>query len=1046
MRPKLKWILTLLVVFTIQFSFAQEKTIKGIVSDASGVLPGANVIIKGTQTGVSTGFDGSYSIKAKEGESLVYSFMGMSDAVKVVGASNIISVVLKDNAKQLGEVVVQGAVGTKKKKDQVTSAFTVISAKEMGVAANPNAARSLTGKVAGLQINNISNGVNGNTSIKIRTAKSFSTNGEALIIIDGVPSSASNFASMTSSMIENVNVIKGAQGSALYGSQGVNGVIVVTTKKGLSGDKVSVDFNSSLDFESISFVPERQLKYGQGWDGAWDQFENGGWGELFDGSIRPVGLKQPDGTYLEAPYSPIKDNLKQFYNDGSIVQNGIGIRVGSDNGYVNFNADNQLRDFIVKGDNFRRSNFLLKTGMNKGKWSIDGQFNYRVARTSQSDSNTTLEELEQGAANIPIGLFNNGSPYGWTKYYNNPFWRRDNNRIGQDVNFFNTVANLGYKINKNIGLKYNAGIRSSNTNQVNTRNKLVENKLFEPNLGGYLGQTSAFYQTNTNDRRFYGDLMLDFDYDLSDKVSFKALLGHNMTKEDSNTVSQGGTRLDVEGWYNIQNVTSLDVLSQLNNFRSKYNTTAEFASVDLGYKDYLFLNLTGRYEHVSQLLPANRDFFYPSAGVSFIPTKIDGLSGNKISYLKLYANYTNVGSTEAVPNYRVLDYGVLGGGFPYNGTISYSDLFSRIDANITPEFYKTTEAGFVLGMFNDRVTIDAAAYITNTTDAISNVTTSTASGFSSSLSNIGNITTKGLEVSLGLTPIKTDNFNWNMNFNFSTYKNKVTSLGGQDSVTLYDLSNASGIEGAIVASVGQPFPMLQGTDWVRDAQGRVVIDDVTGLPVTEALQKNLGKVNPDYILGYSNNISYKGFGLAWTMDYRKGGKLFSETIYNMTWSGHLVNTADHDRDLGFIYPNSVLLSDGSPNTTVYTAGGYDSTRGEIAYAGLLASLGAHNVVDATALKVREVSLSYTLNAKNTKSLGLSNLKFSLNARNPFILLADNNKGYTDPEASSLYDGATTNASRRTNAAVNTNGAAAGFSPVSQYPSTKTFGFAVNVGF
>ena len=1041
MRSKFKWIFTLVLALSMQFSFAQEKTVTGTVTDGKLPLPGANVVIKGTTKGVSADMDGKFSISAKSGDVLVFSFSGFENKTITVGAANSYKVSLKESSIVLGDVLITGSVGIKKKKDAVTSAFTVISAKEMSVAANPNAVRSLTGKVAGLQINNVSNGVDGNTTIKLRTPVSFSTNGEALVVIDGIPSNATILASMSPSMIESVNVIKGAQGAAIYGEAGVGGVIVVTTKKAVKGEKVSVEYNSSIDFESISFVPEKQNRYGQGWSGSWDQFENGGWGELFDGSIRPVGLLQPNGAYIQAPYSAIEDNLKQFYRDGTIMQNGVSVRVGSDNSYASFSADNQSRDFIVKGDKFNRSNFLFKGGVSGKKWSVDGQFNYRVSKTNQSNAGTTLLELQQAASNIPIGLFDNGDGNaGWNIYYDNPFWRRDNNRLENEVNFFNTNINLGYKVNKNIGLKYNAGVRSNNSAQTSFNNELVETT---PDGVGSLGQVSAFYRYNQNSRNFYGDLMVDLNYDLTKDINFSANIGHNMRKNTTNTISQGGQNLEIAGWYNIQNVLNPDAPSLLNNSVSEYSSTAEFANVDFSYKDYLFLNLTGRYEHVSQLLPDNRDFFYPSAGLSFIPTKLKDLSAAKISYLKTYLNYTNVGSTAAVSNYRVLNFGSLGSGFPFEGTgNSFTDQFSYVDPNIKPEYYKTIEAGFVLGMFKDKVTLDFAMYQTDTKDAISSLSSSSSTGNLSRLANVGDIKTQGLDLSLNVVPFKGENFNWNATINFGTYRNEVVRLEGQDAVTLYDVSG-SGINGAIVAAVGQPFPFLQGTDWLRDSEGRVIINATSGLPSVNPEQVNIGKVNPDYILGFTNNISYKGFGLAFTMDYRKGGKIFSESIYNMTWSGHNEATA-YDRDLGFIFPNSVLSTTGLPNTTVYTGAGYSNATGAIAYGGNLASLGTHAAVDASAFKVREVSLSYSLPNKFAGKLGLSTLKFSVNARNPFVILANSNKGYTDPEASSVYDATTTNAAAR--ATGNTNGAAAGFSQVSQYPTTKTFGFAVNVGF
>jgi TonB-linked SusC/RagA family outer membrane protein len=1059
MKAIYNFLLAVIVLLITQISFAQVQSVSGVVTDESGVpIPGVNVLVKNSKTGTQTDLDGKYKITATQNQVLVFSFLGMKTKEATV-KSSVLNLKMEDDAKELNDVVVT-AIGIKKKKDEITNAFTVISGKEMGEAANPNAIRSLAGKVAGLQINNVSNGVNGNTSIKLRTPLSFTTSGNALIVIDGIVSSSAIFSSMPTSMLESVNVIKGVQGAAIYGELGVNGVIVVTTKRSLKGERVSIDFNSSVDFENISFVPKKQLKYGQGWAGAYDAVENGGWGLPFDGVVRNVGLIQPDGSQLQAAYSPINDNLKQYYKTGSIIQNGVSVRLGTDNAYLNFNADNQLREFVVKGDQFKRSNFLLKAGVTSGKWSFDGQFNYRVSRTSQANSEKTLMQLQQAAANIPIGLFDNGGgESGWTIYYNNPFWVRDNNRFNEESDYFNTAATINFNVNKNIGLKYVGGMNLTNTKQLSTANQFTALDPEVVNVGS-IGQTSSFYQNLNSNRNYYGDLMANFDYKLSEDLRFKAVVGQNMRKTDSNIVSQGGQNLEIQGWFNISNVLNPDSPGQLRNTVTMNHSTAQFYDITLANKDYLFLNLTGRSEQTSKLNIGNRSYFYPSFGLSFVPTKLKDLSAAKISDLKLYANYSIVGSTDAINQYDIIDFSQLGGGFPYNGTgNSFVNRYYQVNPNIKPEFYTTGEIGFVLGAFNNRVTLDAAGYITITKDAISNISTSSTSGLLGFVDNIGEIRTKGMDVSLGLTPIKTNKCLWNANLTFSTYKNEVTALrGGQQVVTLYNVSDAadSNINGSITAVLGESFPMLRGNDWLRDDQGRVIINSATGLPSANPVQQNLGTVTPDYTIGFSNNFNYEGFGLAFTMDYRSGGKIFSETIYNMTWSGHLEETADYDRNLGFIYPNSVINTGTPaapvyvPNNTTYfptpvrTAAGY-GTNGAITYFGNLAQLGAHNAVDASAFKVREISLSYSLASEYTKKLGVNSLKFSINARNPFIILASSNKNYTDPEASSYIDYSTTNASRRPNTSVNTSGAASGFSQVSQYPSTRTFGFAINVG-
>jgi hypothetical protein len=523
----------------------------------------------------------------------------------------------------------------------------------------------------------------------------------------------------------------------------------------------------------------------------------------------------------------------------------------------------------------------------------------------------------------------------------------------------------------------------------------------------------------------------------------------------SNLISQGGLNLDIPGWYHIANIKNPDNPRDLRNLNFRTKSIATYANIDLDYKEYLYFNATARYESTSKLPKSNRSYFYPSAGISFIPTKaFKALQDSKLSFLKLYANYTSVASTAVIGAYRTQLLGSVAAGYPFpQAGNSYTDLTNLVDPNIKPEYYKTIEAGFNMGFFNDRLTLEGSVYNTKTTDLISDASTSYTSGIINKLSNIGSLENKGFEVDLGFTPVRNENFNWSGKFSYSKYDTKITSLeGGTTSIQLYDVNDSpqSGIVGSIVAAIGESFPALYGSTWERDSQGRVILD-ATGLPTASATQKYLGKATPDYILNYTNTINYKGFGLSFTLDYRTGHQFFSETKYNLTWNGHLEETADFDRDLGFIFPNS-SINTGTPanpvytnNTSLYTGVGYSPT-GVIAYYGRASQNGENNITDATALKVREISLSYSLPLKYTKDMGISSLKFSINARNPFVLLAKSNRGFADPEASNNYDGSNRNVSLRTTAASNTSPNAQGFVETGQYPSTRTLGVAINVSF
>ncbi|WP_396137811.1 carboxypeptidase-like regulatory domain-containing protein, partial [Flavobacterium sp.] len=553
MRSKFKWIFTLLLAFTMQFSFAQDKTVTGVVSDELGPVPGANVVVKGTKRGTATDFDGNFSISVKQGEVLVVSYAGKKSANITIGAANSYKVTLVADVEELRAVEVTGAVGIKKKQDAITSSNQVVNAKELTQAANPNVVQSLAGKVSGLQINTTNNGVNATTSIVLRGTRSISGSNEALVVIDNVISTAGVLQSIAPELIESTNVIKGMQGAALYGEQGRNGVIVVSTKKGAKSGKLRIALNSSMDFEEVAYLPVRQQRYGQGWNGQHISYENGGWGAEMDGVVRPVGLAQADGTYIMAPYSPIKDNIKEFFQTGTLFQNGISLSGGTlKDGYVLLSANKQNTAFVVKGDELDRSSFLFRAGKEFGKWTIEGNANYISSRT-ETTSSSLFTDLLQTATNIPVGRFENSGQAGhWTSYYSNPFWLRDNVRNLNRSDFVNLIGTLNYKLNSHINFNYTANVQISQSNGLSYTNAYVD--LLQVG-GGDHTVVSTFDASNSNARNFYGDLLVNFDYMLTDKISFKANIGNNIQDRMSQFTSVGGDNLTVPGLYNISNIT-----------------------------------------------------------------------------------------------------------------------------------------------------------------------------------------------------------------------------------------------------------------------------------------------------------------------------------------------------------------------------------------------------------------------------------------------------------------------------------------------------------
>lgn len=1031
MRSKFKWIFTLLVALTMQFSFAQEKTVTGVVSDDLGPIAGANVVVKGTTRGTTTDFDGNYAISAAEGEVLEISYVGYANQEVTVGGANSYDVMI--TPAQLEEVVVT-ALGIKRKEDAITSNYQVVKTEELTSASNPNAVQSLTGKVSGLTINTTSNGANPSTSIRLRGNRSMTGNNEAMVVIDGAISTANIFASLPPTMVESVTILKGAQGAALYGKDGSNGVIMVTTKKGTEGEKFNVSINSSYDVQQVAFLPERQTRYGAGWDGVYYSYENGGWGPEMDGSIVPVGFPDANGNYIMAPYSTRgSDNIKDFFRNGVITQNGVQLSAGSADAYVNFSANNQTTEFVIDGDELKRKTFFLNAGKKAGKFSVDANVSYITSKTDQvaattSGSHVVMYNLLQTPTNVPIELFDNGSGNGWSKYILNPYWQVDNIRNVNRSDVFNGIAKIGYKFNDNISVQYNNSVRFTQGNFTHSQRDFTDPFAYIYDMS----EPSTFNTFNNNARRIYSDLLLNFDYKLTDDLSFGLILGNNIQDNYSQFTSVGGENLAIPGLYNIGNVTSnVGINSNTSNGYSRTRSYSFFGNLDLGYKDFLFFNATLRNDTVSYLKQGNNSYWYPSAGLSFVPTKaFEGLRNNNVlNYAKISVNWTKVGQTGITGAYSINNTYSQATGYPFNGLSSFVQPTTIFDENITPEFFTTKELTVNLGFFKDRLTLDGSFYIVDTEDLITNISTSYATGGNSAVVNVGQMENKGFEIDLGFTPIKTENFRWDNKLSYTTYKTTVKKVSDQsDAVQLSSNGTMGGV--AVFAEVGEEYPIIKGYAFERDDNGNVIIDPSTGNPMRTNEFVKLGQVNPDFIINYNTTLNYKGWKLGAVLDYRGGHQFLSQSKWTVATFGYLVESAEGGRDGGFIYPNSVI-PDGSggyvQNTSVLTGGtSYNSLQQY--YANQYTETGENFVVDADALRVRELSLSYSLPSKLLNRSGIQAMTIGVNLRNPFTWLPKENRGYADPESAF------------------STGNGNGFAFVGSYPQTRTYGCTLNVTF
>ena len=967
----------------------------------------------------------------------------------------------------IGEVIITGALGIKKKADAITNAQQVVGTKELNQASAPGATQALQGKVSGLQISLVNSAVDPSYKIILRGSKSITGNNQALVVIDNVISDASILNALPPEVIDNINVIKGLQGAALYGSQGVNGVILVTTKRGTKSEKIQFNLTSSVEMTQGFKFPKIQTRYGKGvQDTSYSSddyagtnyvpWENTSWGPAYNSSLGgqfvPSGLPQPGGGFITEKYAPVDDHFAKFFTNGVSYQNGLSVNVGGPDSYAFMSINRLENSFVVEKDVLKQNNFLFKAGKKFDKLRVDGQFNY-ISRVVNKTDSGLYDDLLQMPSTNDIRKYRNSGISGYlTAYSTNPYWTIEHARFNSTKEYLSGLLSMEYEFNKNISLSYTGNL-SLNKVEQNNHSDGSSGTISYANTGvpfldanplnafGSPDVTAFFFNRTYNDRKYYGDIMLNFNYDLTADINAKLNLGNNIQDSYSTARTFGGTGLYVPGWYNYNNVSNpslyADTLVQadgggMDNYTTRRRVFAGYANLDVSLKDYLFVNGTFRYEKTSDLTYNNADgtitntpYPYYSAGLSFIPTKAFNLGGNILNYLKIAPSYTRVGNTSGISTYALNATGTIPAGYPAN-IPSYILNTALTNPNIKPEYVNTLDLNVIAGFLKDRITLDASIYQSTTDDLISNIVPSSTSGLTAYRDNIGQSKMKGFEVNLGLVPIKTQDFTWNLNGFYSMSRTKLVSLNsGAARVPIITYTTPSiGIAGV----VGEDFYSIVGTTYRRDGNGNVVVN-ANGIPLQNTGTSILGSVNPDYSVGINTSFKYKGVTLSAVAEYKKGGKFVSLTKRLLAFTGGLEETADQDRTQGYVVPNSVQFINGNyvTNTTPAYAADYS---GPVTFwtGSAFRNVGENLVVDATFFKVREIALSYDLPKSVLNSTFLNNISLSLYARNPIAIYAKTNRNFGDPESS------------------NSTGNATGISDTTNYPTTRTFGFKINANF
>lgn len=1027
MKLKFNGFLVLLIVLVAQITFAQERAVSGTVSDNAGLpLPGVSVLVKGTQSGIQTDFDGKFSIRATSSQVLIFSYIGMK--TKEIAASSVtVNVTLESTALELEGVVVT-ALGIKRKPKELSYSIENIKSEDLTKTKAVNVATALAGKVSGLQVNIVNNGVNPTTRVVLRGNRSLLGNNEALIVIDGFPSARGVLDRINPNDIDNVTVLKGANASALYGSEAANGVLVVTTKKG--NGKLSVTYNNSFQIESVAYLPEIQTQFGVGGfpDGTLYPLENVNWGPRFDGRLVDASETLDDGSVWQVPFSPIKDNFKNFFNTGTSQRHGVTLKGGDENSDFLFSLDQTNTTGVVPKDTYNRTNVRLKGSRKFERLSVGGNVSFFRAHSNLVGEEAGRQErplywnILNTPLHIPLNQMKNWQTGTFTRnevsyyrFYENPYFIVDTQREKTNYTEFNMLSNIDYEIADWLTLSLNTGYTSFSEDfkrEFGGLNYAFHLANVYSEMDAYGAKTASRI---TNGQRFNSDLLLKFNKDFNKDFNVKLTLGTNTRLTSSNEVSLNGSNLIIPNFYNVS-TRSGELLGYEE--ANQYRRQGVYGDFTLGFKDYLFLNVTARNDWSSALPVNNNSFFYPGAGLSFVVSDaFPGIkSENGINALKATVNVTKTGNDpEAYATQGIFQAPL---GFPYGSTTGLSQGSRDPDINLNPEFTLSKEFGIELGLFNSRLTFNGTVYQTNSTDQIVPINVSFASGAESILTNIGEIENKGLELDLKGTIIKSEDFAWKLGVNYSGFKSKVVSLfDGVEEVNLGGFTDAQ-----VIAKVGESYPLIKTSSYLRDSDGRVIVG-ANGNPLKDSENQVQGKTTPDYIVGLNTQFTYKGWTLYAVADYRTGHVFYNNLPDALEFTGLTQHSVTAGRQ-AFVFPNS-SYSDGN--------NGYTANNNRLTSGGGNAFWDEYNTVkenyvsDATTLKLREVSLSYDFSSDFTRNIGIQSMNIGVFGRNLLTLRPKDNV-YTDPEFNF------------------TTGNAVGVSTQAQTPPTRQFGLNFNITF
>ncbi len=978
---------------------AQTRTITGTVTSAEDgeSLPGANVVVVDLTIGTITGVNGEYSIEVpSDAQSLEFSYVGMENQIIVIGNQTIINVALVLSSVALEEVIVT-ALGIERQEKALGFSAQQLESESLTAARETNITRYLTGKVAGVQVSTTAAGITGSSSVTIRGNSSLTGSNQPLYVVDGVPiinipKDASRDGGMWGDQdygdgigdinpeeVESVTVLKGPNASALYGSRGANGVILITTKSGKQKQGVTVELNSNITFETINLIPNYQNKYATGYEGTnlygsqveidgqfyetMDTWHGDSWGPPLDGRrtiVNPFEYPENKNTRTMVLLPQPENNVADFYETGFRNSNTVAVSGGSDKTTARLTFGNAYYTGIVPNHKVTKYNVSLRANSQVSKWlSLDGKFNYIRTDGSQRPS------MGSGSDNVNRTFVTMGRyvPMDWLKEYYET--------TGERGSWPGVGYNPYYVVNELINEDYRDRIMGYGSATIKFTDWLsllgrvgvdLQTEYREKNWPvGASGSANVRGRLTTemiHYKDINADLLLTAANQLSDNFYGSITLGASLLTQRRDNQYMDARDLKAEGVYHISNAQDHRPTQGL----WEKEMQSVFFSGQLAYKNYLFLDITGRNDWSSALGVDNYSFFYPSVGLSWVFSDAFAMNSNILSFGKVRASWAQVGN-DSDPYLTKRGYNSYTTSFLGQGYASKSGTLPLY--NLKNELSESWEVGADLRFWQNRASLDLTYYDGHTTNQILPVDVSTTSGYSQVVINAGKISNSGIEAVLNLTPVSlTNSFRWDVAFNYAKNNSKVVELA--PGIETYRL--ADHYPNDIYANPGEPFGNIVGNATKKSPDGRLIVTS-SGFYAQESSVSVLGNITPDWIGGLNNTFSFKGFSLNVLIDFVQGGDISSASKYQMTAKGtgkfteegrRPQDTDDAGNQLPYIgvLDGVVEIVDGDGNVTDYQEN-TNAVDGQTYWASR--AWGGPTdwfVLDGSYISLREVMLSY----------------------------------------------------------------------------------------